>query len=80
MGMLGDMPARRGLELDASSGELRPNGTVPNCANSRGGFLLLLSRCTAPTLFESQTTPLPPRFGHAPSHLTAMAPSPSTEV
>jgi hypothetical protein len=65
------------FELDASSGELRHNGTVVKLREQPARILLLLSRCTALTLFGNQTTPLRARFGHAPSHLTTVLPHPA---
>ena len=65
------------LELDASSGELRRNGTVVRLREHPARILLLLSRCTALTPFGNQATPLRARFGHAPSHLTTVLPHPA---
>ena len=64
------------FELDASTGELRRNGTV-KLREQPARILLLLSRCTALTLFGNQTTPLRARFGHAPSHHTNVLPHPA---
>ncbi|RZU43457.1 hypothetical protein [Edaphobacter modestus] len=64
MGMPGNTPRtwRFGVfELDASSGELRRNGTVVKLREQPGRILLLLSRGTAVTLFGNQTT----HFVHA---------------
>jgi hypothetical protein len=65
------------FELDAPSGELRRNGTVVKLREQPARILLLLSRCTALTLFGNQTTPLRARFGHATSHLTTVLAHPA---
>jgi hypothetical protein len=46
------------FELDAPSRELPRSGAVVWLREQRARILLLLSRCTALTLFGSQTTPL----------------------
>jgi len=65
------------FELDASSGELRRNGTVVKLREQPARILLLLSRCTTLTLFGNQTAPLRPHFRHTPSHLTTVLPHPA---
>jgi hypothetical protein len=65
------------FELDASSGALRRNGAVVKLREQPARILLLLSRCTALTLFGNQITPLRARFGHAPSYLTTVLPHPA---
>ena len=52
-------------------------GTVVKLREQPARILLLLSRCTALTLFGNQTTPLRARFGHAPSHHTNVLPHPA---
>jgi hypothetical protein len=66
------------FELDASSGELRRNGAVVKLREQPARILLLLSRCTAQTLFGNQTTPLRCTLRSRPISSHNCAPSPST--